>query len=90
MVIRAVANFCLLFVTLLSLCVVGNETVSVFILPILTWVKSTLRLVLETSAALSVSKFLFSVCSFEVSLTFFFFLKKIKKYIDFPWICVAM
>lgn len=52
---------------------VGNETVSVFILPILTWVKSTLRLVLETSAALSVSKFLFSVCSFEVSLTFFFF-----------------
>lgn len=69
---------------------VGNETVSVFILPILTWVKSTLRLVLETSAALSVSKFLFSVCSFEVSLTFFFFLKKIKKHIDFPWICVAM
>lgn len=69
---------------------VGNETVSVFILPILTWVKSTLRLVLETSAALAVSKFLFSVCSFEVSLTFFFFLKKIKKHIDFPWICVAM
>lgn len=55
---------------------VGNETVSVFILPILTWVKSTLRLVLETSAALSVSKFLFSVCSFEVSLTFFFFFKE--------------